>query len=572
MPTLRLKRGSDNVKFVTTFEFPKVLLLALRNVFPLTASNKLDISVPICTRTANISFTKMKYLTPGANPNNNANYFKDVDVYQYLLPPGVTPISGLTPVVGLPNHYSGTNNVTVQINSAFNNETVQVRGISNTCNNVSTGLFNNINFIRQLPILNGPGTIRCGETDTKTFQVGNLPTTNNCITSYTWQIANKGWKYNGSIPTANVVTTTPSIQLVSADNTSAPPQNISVVMAEAGGQTITATRSISFIAPSIAIAPIYTSGFDCNSLDFTATVVNAPLNSFDYIWTSFASPGNSLINGLPSPQTTAINNASLYRDPSYTDPVGIVAAVNASCGIISSPVFPGFGGCFPWPNYTVYGFADPLNGGGNIIANIEGLVEAIEYEWYAFYQGQYHYMAVTYSPYLQESGAGFPNVDNIGIYERAKTYSGYTQLKEVGGFCNSGGCGYSRMGITNPIKIYPNPAISQITVSINSIPEKELIKVPFYIQKNKNIPETEKISKEPINQKAASQKLDVTKVIREIRQIKIINSMGLVQKQIQFGKGNKTVTLYVTDLKDGVYTLEVSDGVTTSKTTLLIKR
>lgn len=82
--------------------------------------------------------------------------------------------------------------------------------------------------------ITGSSTIRCGETDTKTFTITN-GVSGGCLT-YTWQIANKGWKYNGTIPTSDVVTTTPSIQLQSADNNAAPPQSFSVVVAAGGSR------------------------------------------------------------------------------------------------------------------------------------------------------------------------------------------------------------------------------------------------------------------------------------------------------------------------------------------------
>ena len=570
IPSFRIKHSRVTANEVSPIQFPKVWSLAQRNVFPVTASNQLNIQVPICTQNVNINFTKMRYLVAGSDPNNSNNYFEDVNAYQYVLPSGVVPVSGLTPVVGLPNYYTGSNAVTVQVTSAFNSATIQVRGISTTCNNVSPSNFNNINLQRQLPTLNGPNSIRCGETDTKTFQVVNLPTTNNCITTYTWQIANKGWKYNGTIPTNNIVTTTPNIQLVSADNLNNPPQSVSVVIANATNQSYTATRNVTFIAPSITINPILSANFDCNALDFTANVINPPLSSFNYIWSSTGAPGSSFINFLPAPQTTITNTATISRDPNYTDPISINSAVNASCGIIYSSFYSGFNGCFPWSSFTVYGFTDPLNGGGNIVANIQGIPEATEYEWFSFYYNQYHYLTNTYGDYLQVSGYGFPSVDEIGIFVRAKTPSGNTELKFVGSFCNSSGCGGYRTAINgnnnaNQIKVFPNPANTIVTVSLQT----KILIANSTIDDELSMKVAKLSSKKEVISKKNS---PLQHLPTEITQIKVMNSIGLMQKVVRFGKGNKTVDFSVNDLKDGIYMLEITDGKNTSKTPLIIKR
>ena len=554
---------------VANYTFPHVRSLLSRNIFN-AAPNSKTIIAPICPTTVNIKFDKIKYVRLGGKVDNNNDLFSEVSSYEYLLPAGVTPLSGLTPAPGLLNTYIGNNDVFVTVTHPFNNVTIQVRATNTFCSQAVKGNFNNIFIQRQLPTLNGPNSIRCGETDTKTFQVVNLPTTNNCITTYTWQIANKGWKYNGTIPTNNIVTTTPNIQLVSADNLNNPPQSVSVVIANATNQSYTATRNVTFIAPSITINPILSANFDCNALDFTANVINPPLSSFNYIWSSTGAPGSSFINFLPAPQTTITNTATISRDPNYTDPISINSAVNASCGIIYSSFYSGFNGCFPWSSFTVYGFTDPLNGGGNIVANIQGIPEATEYEWFSFYYNQYHYLTNTYGDYLQVSGYGFPSVDEIGIFVRAKTPSGNTELKFVGSFCNSSGCGGYRTAINgnnnaNQIKVFPNPANTIVTVSLQT----KILIANSTIDDELSMKVAKLSSKKEVISKKNS---PLQHLPTEITQIKVMNSIGLMQKVVRFGKGNKTVDFSVNDLKDGIYMLEITDGKNTSKTPLIIKR
>ncbi len=342
-----------------------------------------------------------------------------------------------------------------------------------------------------------------------------------------------------------------------------------MVIADATNQSYTATRNVNFIAPSITIIPIVSTNFDCNSLDFAANVVNPPLGSFNYIWSSTGAAGSSFVNFLPAPQTTSINTATISRDPNYTDPISINSAVNASCGIIYSSYYSGFSGCFPWSSYAVYGFTDPQNGGGNIVANIQGIAEATEYEWFSFYYNQYHYLTTTSGDYLQVSGSGFPSVDEIGIFVRAKTSSGNTELKFVGSFCNSSSCGGNRMAAAsnNQIKVFPNPASTQVTVSL----QNNLLAVSNEKEndneKNKIKPVIKDASKKVITNTKAN-----TNVITEITQIKVVNSMGFVKKVVRFAKGNKTVNFAVNDLKEGIYILELTDGKLTTKSTLIIRR
>lgn len=170
---------------------------------------------------------------------------------------------------------------------------------------------------------------------------------------------------------------------------------------------------------------------------------------------------------------------------------------------------------------------------------------------------------------MQVSGSGFPSVDEIGIVVRAKTSSGNTELKSVGSFCNSSSCGGNRMAAAsnNQIKVFPNPASTQVTVTL----QNNLLAVSNEKEndneKNKIKPVIKDASKKVITNTKAN-----TNVINEITQIKVVNSMGFVKKVLRFAKGNKTVNFAVNDLKEGIYILELTDGKLTTKSTLIIRR
>lgn len=402
----------------------------------------------------------MEYLVPGSAPTNDANYFKDVDFYQYVLPSGVSPVSGLTPVIGLPNNYTGTNNVTVQVSNPFNNATLQVKGISSDCNNVQSSNFNNINIFRPQLSLSGVSSIRCGETDTKTFTVQNVPSGTNCITSYTWQIANKGWKYNGTIPTSDVVTTTPSIQLQSADNNAAPPQSFSVVVA-AGASSVTLNKTISYLAPSISL-PTYAGefGLDCNVTNANAILTNAPVNSYNLLWST---ANGFTINNAASPQSSGTTTTVSVEKAGTESTDLLTVSLQASCGTINSVGGFIFEGCYPWDDLTVnYMYTVPMSG-EPIIAycSTEDKLDwgFVEFEWFWFDGNTYTFAGN--SPSLSFWSNTWPCGMN-SLYVRAKGYNGTTLLKYVGDYD-----GYCGRFLTTPtrkeeVRLFPNPTTNFI--------------------------------------------------------------------------------------------------------------
>ncbi|MFY7900577.1 MAG: T9SS type A sorting domain-containing protein [Chitinophagaceae bacterium] len=461
--SVELKVGNVTINN-TPFYFPFVKSVHQRNVFQLGSSTA---TVPVCANSFNINFSKIKYVKTGGNVNNSSDQFSEVGFYQYELPTGVTPLSGLTPVNGLPNTYAGTNNVSVNLANPFLDYTIKIRPV-NECLNTLYGNWNELRLQRSQLSISGPSSINCGETDVKTFTLQGLPANPSCITTYTWQIANKGWKYNNTIPSTDIVTTVPSIQLTSADNISAPPQSISVVISNSTGLTRTITKPITFTSPSININPIVSNNLEainCNALNFSASVINPPNGTYSFLW---ASNGvNALINGQASPFATNDNTVTLEKDPLQPDPINIFASIVASCGVINSGVYGGFAGCIDWSDFSVIGFADPFNGGGSLYASVSDYLGATEYEWYALYWGQYHPLGKTYSGQLF-GGSSFPCVDNIDIYVRVNANGGFSQLKYVGSFGTSPCNGFRIASTTESIKVGPNPINDYINIEFEN--------------------------------------------------------------------------------------------------------
>lgn len=474
MPLLKLIRKSDNADFVDKFEFPKVLLLGQRNVFPASASNSMTIyDIPFCNTNVSINFTKMKYLIPGSDANNSLNYFKNVDAYEYTLPSNVVPISGLNPILGMPNHYRGSESIIVQLTDAFNNATIQVRGISSTCNNVQATNYNNIYLLRKQVSLSGINTIRCGETDIKTFTITGVSNAN-CITSYTWQVANKGWKdVNGNLVTSNITTTSPSLQLISGDDKNNPPSSFSVVLNSNNG-SLSLSKTISFLSPNISLQSYSGQfGLNCNETTVNAQLVNAPVNNYSLMWTT---QNGFTINGNTSPQYTGtILNASLEKAGTSTSDY-LQATLQASCGTFQTTYF-SFEGCLDWIDFTVNSMSSAPMVPEPFLANCstqDQLPWVTEFEWYWFDGSNYTYAGNSSS--LSFWSATWPCGTN-SLYVRARGYYGTSELKYVGeyyGYCNGYRLASSK---DNTIKIYPNPAKNTLNIEYKILASKATINI-----------------------------------------------------------------------------------------------
>jgi hypothetical protein len=425
------------------------------------APNSLSLNTPICASSVNVTFPKITYVRLGGDEATPADLFGEIASYQYYLPSGVTPVSGLTPALGLPNYYNGNNNVNVSVDNPFLNYTLKVRALNTICSQALPGNLNDIVIQRPQLSISGVTSMRCGETDTKTFTIQNIPSSPNCITSYTWQIANKGWKYNGSIPTSDVVTSTPSIQLQSADNNAAPPQSFSVVVATSSAN-VTLNKTINYLAPTISI-PIYSGdfGLNCNVTNVNAVLTNAPISSYNLLWSTV---NGFYIDGAASPQSSGtLTTVSLEKVGSSASDL-LTVSLQATCGTINSVGGYNYEGCLPWDDLSVDYFnsvpmkPDPLLVYCSTQDQLAGL---LEFEWYWFNGSDYTF-AVN-SPGLSFWSDTWPCGMN-SLYVRAKWYSGTSELKYVGDYD-----GYCVRLLTTPIKkdeikIFPNPAANLIIV------------------------------------------------------------------------------------------------------------
>jgi len=399
----------------------------------------------------------------GGNPYNSLDRTNNViGVFEYVIPSGVSIISGLTQVSG--NIYTGGNNFLIQP-KPIGRTLIQVRALNNSlCSgNYEKG---NLSYIQLDPpelVLKGPNNlssidIRCGETDLKTFSVQN-GSSNGCIT-YTWKIANKGWKYNGSIPTSDVVTTTPTIQLSSSDVSTNPPQNVTVEMTS-GSETLSSTVIVNYRTPIVNLPFPSSQGFDCSVLDISANLTYPPLNSYSLSWST---QSGYTINGLASPQNTGTTNSAVIQSTNSNCDI-IRVTLQASCGNVVSNNLT-YCGCLDWSGFSVasysngYGMPIRPESIGATLSTQQS--DAYEYEWF-WYDGN-SYTPAGADPSLTFWSSAWPCGYN-SLYVRARGYYGVSNLEYV--FDYDGYC--ARMANNNDlIKVYPNPTTSYLNVKYNS--------------------------------------------------------------------------------------------------------
>ncbi|MFZ6025826.1 MAG: hypothetical protein ACOYVG_15395, partial [Bacteroidota bacterium] len=186
---------------IKDFEFKRIKSLFYNNTAScaLIQPNQTTINAPSCQLSNfNISFNNIQWQTAFENPTL---CFGSITTYEYLLPNGwklgTATSNGST-------WLAGNNNVTITSNLIGGGQ-IAIRP-TNNCNsglqNGQTPRYITINRTNT-PVLKINGstslTIYCGDAGAKTFTVENA---GSCITSYEWQVANKGWyDANGNLIT-----------------------------------------------------------------------------------------------------------------------------------------------------------------------------------------------------------------------------------------------------------------------------------------------------------------------------------------------------------------------------------
>lgn len=257
--------------------------------------------------------------------------------------------------------------------------------------------------------------------------------------------------------TTDIISTSPSLTLYSADNNSNPPQSVTVEMSAANSTTVNSTVPVQYLQPSVSLHLVFPQPFACNEQQIQATLNNVPLTSYSFLWDTRST---DLINGNPPPQANIGNSVTVTRLTTGADPTVTTATIQASCGNILSANSITLLDCSQWQDFAVHGYMPPDYCNGELRANVEGLTGAIEYEWYAYYHGNYHLLTTTYLPELLTNFCAC--ADQIELVVRAKTFESKTNFQLVGTFGMSG-CFNSAE--SSDVVAFPNPASTRLTIS-----------------------------------------------------------------------------------------------------------
>jgi hypothetical protein len=466
-PTLQVRNSQNAIVSETKYIFIK----NLKGRVPRINQN---LTVPLCQNfVIDLSFSKMRYVKAGGNSNNPSDLFNTpINLYEYIIPTGYSVVGGTvvstSSPFGTPNAIIGFNDIIVQTNFA-NPGTIRIRALGEGCNpNLVnfTSDYSDINISRPVLDLKTPNgsksiQIRCGETDVKTFTVQN-GVANSCIT-YTWQIANKGWRYNGVIPTSNIVTTQPTIDLVSSDDNANPPQSFNVSI-NVGGVIVNSSITVEYRIPQISLSIPSIQPIECNDQNINANISNAPINSYSLLWN--VNSGHTI-----NSQITPLSNigTSVTVNKITNTSANVSASLVASCGIITANSPSPFEGCTNWDDFLVNFFYPPISIGDELRAIVNGPsnFSAYEYDWFGYNGSTYEQITNTYTPSIQMSY--YPCSDNLSIFIRAKGHGITTPLMYVGSYTPD--CGFRLMSASS-LTVFPNPTQDFINVE--------------YITKNKN--------------------------------------------------------------------------------------
>jgi hypothetical protein len=263
---------------------------------------------------------------------------------------------------------------------------------------------------------------------------------------------------------------------------------------------------------------------NCNETNVFASGVP---NGVSITWST---TNGALINGNPSPFTTTSNSVLISSNLSTT----IAAVVQSGTCTFSSTS--SFCPCEPWDNpvinwiYSSPATNEPLQAEVN-----PAHPDAIRYEWYI--NGQL--VETTYGTFL--STFNWPcTSEGEGLSVIAITSCGTTT--PVYGGTYSAICNQFRT--SSNVKLYPNPASSQVVIQL-----------------------------EDINSKSADgQNVKITSTLKSIIQINIIDKMGVSRRVFKFSRGNSLSTINISDLPPDLYYLDISDGITHVRKPLVIRR
>jgi hypothetical protein len=245
----------------------------------------------------------------------------------------------------------------------------------------------------------------------------------------------------------------------------------------------------------------------CDQVQFD--VSGAP-NPSTFYWSS--NGGTILYNGS---STTATTNTPQITAISTGGDISVINTIN-SCGqsvIFGADYNPYQRGIFGlYPEYVTCG--------DHISVSVNTTPYDTYYRWYvnstfvAEGSSAYNYCTCYYGPDGRQAG-------NNVITVEVDTYCGPTSYG-YGEFFWA--CGYYRTSLSN-VELYPNPGKDIVTVRLKELNEK------------KN-----------------------TGNLNDIREIKILDKLGVVKKIFKYPRGTKTISMDVSMLALDIYIVEVSDG------------
>jgi hypothetical protein len=179
--------------------------------------------------------------------------------------------------------------------------------------------------------------------------------------------------------------------------------------------------------------------------------------------------------------------------------------------------------CQPWEAEITWTWACP-GPGEPLIGEVSPLQQdAWAYNWYIGNE----LIETTYDGYLYTHN-WHCTTELPPIYVAGVTSCGQTELIFGGDFFPA--CGEK---MSSNIILYPNPSSGQITIELKETPD--------------------------IN--SSIQNVNFKIKLADITQVKIIDKLGMIRRIANFGKGNKAITVNISDLIDGQYFFDITDGI-----------
>jgi hypothetical protein len=521
--------NTTNAKLLNVdFEFLKIKSLTnwtlISSSCPPIQPNVATISAPICQEiNIPISFPAIKWVTYAIDP---VYCFGSISNYEYKLPEGWK--IGNTVSNGS-NWILSTNNTTITSSLlSGNGSNIAIRA----ANDCGTNLGNNQNLVYvgisrpNSPILQVNGsssiTIYCGDATAKTFTVQNAAS---CITSYEWITANKGWyDVNGNLITTNLITTTPSLTIAPSCNSSNPAQNIEVLMTTAGTEVFRSNKVTVIYSTNPPPLTITGPSEFCTSASYSVPISTNCGASIEWSLVPLAN--------YPFPVTLSCTNCQTTT----------LTKLNGGTALLRATV--------SFPNCNTIGVYEKYIGVGA-----------------PAFKGWYNSPTNTNQPLMPWSRFD-PNTSNPACYttniitSTDITANSTVVWSDAG---NSGGVTWYQTG--NNLQFYFSD-INQyafFNVSITNSCGTTNLKYKFHSVSDNcsggmllRVLATPNPTSNTINVELFEG--EKVKVNKEIKKVKLIDKLGNVKKIVDYGNGNKKITMDISGLPTDIYNISVFDG------------